>query len=277
MTLPVGFSEFEFLQDLVRKWHNRIVREEFQDLGGEDWNPDINISRGAVRHACTIKDNDTAEMVNMRLFTYYFLHRKAQDLQQPIYGIPVYDLQAQRKFRPQIFLYFIEDESDIEPGYPPIDGQITFRLMDEESETLTQGKVETLANRIRSAFATGNGFVWRKGKVMCPYTDWKRGYQLQLQSRDEAEGRRVIEQVLDIQGHTPDWKNFNPSNNAEPAQAYPTLPGTLHILGKNYRLPRRRAIADVRFQYALLHLYGKPQPLCLVDRTYAWKEAIARA
>ena len=41
MVLPDNFNEFEFLQDLMRKWQNRIVREDFQDLGGKDWIPDV--------------------------------------------------------------------------------------------------------------------------------------------------------------------------------------------------------------------------------------------
>jgi hypothetical protein len=277
MTLPEGFSEFEFLQDLVRKWHNRAVREEFQDLGGEDWNPDINIGRGAVRHACTIKDNDTAEMVNMRMFLYYFLHRKAQDLQQPVYGLPTENYQASRRFKPQILLWFMEDISDVEPGYSPVDGRISFRLMNEDNDTLTQANINSLANKIHTAFASGNGFIWHKGKDMVSYTDKPRGYQLQLQCRNESEGRRVAEQVLDIQNHTPNWARMNVEVNAEPAESYPTLPPTLHILGKNYKAPRRRPIADVRFQYALLHIWGIQKPICLVDRTFTFSEALVKA
>lgn len=100
---------------------------------------------------------------------------------------------------------------------------------------------------------------------MCSYTDWNRGYQLQLLCRDKGEGKRVVEQVLDIQQHSPDWKNFNASENDEPAQAYPTLPGREFILGKSERMPRKRPIADVRFRHAVMHIYGRPNPVVLVD------------
>src|SRR5574339_538846 len=118
MPLPEGFNEFEFLQDLVRRWQNRIVKEEFNHLGGDEFDPDVTISEQALRHACTIKDNDTAEMVNMRLYLYYFLHGKAKKLQPPIYGTPVpnYKENTEITSNPQIYLYFSQDEDAVPDG-----------------------------------------------------------------------------------------------------------------------------------------------------------------
>ena len=274
MSLPEGFNEFEYLQDLIRKWHNRIVKEEFLDIGGEDWEPDISVSRGAVRHACTIKDDDTSSMVNMRLFLYYFIYRKAQDLQQPYYGIPTNDLQERVRFKPQIMLYFQESLEDIEPGYAPLTGEISFRLMQEESTTLTQSEVNRLADKINNLFGGSTPFKWRKGKSIFPYNDWSLGYRLQIIARDEAEAKRVIEQVLDIQSHTPDWKKLNINKNAEEMQSYPTMPGYEVILGERVRLPRKRPICEVVFQYAVLHVHGKAKPICLVDRSGTFSNPI---
>lgn len=102
---------------------------------------------------------------------------------------------------------------------------------------------------------------------MCTYTDWEKGYQLQLLSRSEAEGRRVVEQVLDIQQDSPDWSYFNTKENAEPSQAFPTVPGRERVYGELRRQPRRRPIAEVRFQMALLHVIGVPAPVVLTDRS----------
>jgi hypothetical protein len=267
MPLPSNFNEFEFLQSIIRKWQNRIVKEEFADLGGDEFDPDISISKQALRHACTHKDTDTAEMMQMRNDLFYIIYRKAQDLQQPVYGIPVNDLQERVRFKPQIMLFFQEKLSDIEPGYSPLRGEITFRLMNEESETITRAEVERLANKIKSLFAGSTPFVWRRGKEMFPYNDWSKGYRLQLRCRNETEAKRIIEQVLDIQGHTPQWKYLGINTNAEPVQAYPTVPGYTTILGERVRLPRKRPIGEVIFQYAVLHLHGKANPICLVDRS----------
>jgi hypothetical protein len=266
MPLPQGFSEFEFLQDVIRRWQNRIVREEFSDLGGDEFDPDINISRHAIRHACTIKDNDTAEMTMMRLYAYYFIYRKAQDLQPPIYGIPSTSFQSSFVFKPQVMLYFQEPESDIEPGYPPVKGEISFRIADEESTTITQTKVNQLATRVRDAFARPP-FEWHKGKIYVSYIDKPKGYKMQLLCRSKAEGKRVIEQVLDVQSHTPVWKNMNVSEKENEMEAFPTVPPMERILGKNRRMQRRRPIATVKFRYAVLHVHGVYRPICLVDRS----------
>jgi hypothetical protein len=275
MPLPKGFSEFEFLQDIIRKWQNRIVKEEFADLGGDDFDPDIRISRQALRHACTHKDTDTAEMMQMRNDLFYIIYRKAQDLQQPVYGIPSSLFQEQVKFKPQIMLLFLEDADDIEPGYGPIKGEISFRVMGEESTTLSIANVELLANRIKTLFAGSTPFVWRRGKGMFPYNDWDLGYRLQIIARDETEAKRVVSQVLRIQGHTPNWSKLGINKNAEEMEAYPTIPEYITILGERVRLPRKRPIGDIKFQYAVLHVHGKVKPICLVDRTGTFPQPVA--
>ena len=274
MPLPNNFNEFEFLQDIIRKWQNRIVKEEFSDLGGDDFDPDINISRQALRHACTHKDTDTADMTEMRNFLFYIIYRKAQDLQQPVYGIPTNELQEKSKFKPQVMLYFQEKLDDIEPGYAPLTGEISFRLMGEESTSLSRAEVERLANRIKVLFSSPSPFVWRKGKEYYPYNDWALGYCLKLLCRSLAEAKRVVNQVLDIQNHTPQWKKLRINANTEPMEAYPTIPETVTILGERTKLPRQRPICEVVFQYAVLHVHGISKPLCLVDRTGNFKDPV---
>lgn len=180
-----------------------------------------------------------------------------------------------RKHKPQITLYFREE--NIRSGHSGVEGEISFRIMSKESNTITEREVKAVASIIKRKFGTGGGFLWNKGKVMCSYTDWDSGYQLQLLCQSEAEGRRVIEQVLDIRGFSPDWENMNVSRNVEPSKAYPEIPNKQTILGKSTRLPRRRPLAKVRFQYALLILHGMPNPICLVDRSGQFSGAIERA
>lgn len=265
MALPEGFSPPEFLQDTVMKVQNKIVREEFSDLGGDDWEPDIGAGRGALRYACTHQDTDSVDMTLTRLWLFYGVLRKAKDFHPEIFGIPSTAFKAQRKLKPQIVLQFREDWQDIDPGYPAVTGEIGFRLMNQEDETLSMAEAFAYGQRVKANFGTGGGFVWRKGKVMCSYTDWNRGYQLQLLCRDKAEGRRVIEQVLDIQQHTPDWKRMNVTGNEEPAERYPTIPPNKIIMGKSERAQRERPIADVRFRSAALYLHASSRTVVLYD------------
>ncbi len=250
MPLPANFREWDHLRSVLIKTHNRDVREEFADLGGGDWDASISTSRGSLRVACTIKATDSAITVCLRFFLYYFLLRKASDLQAPLYGIPVGIYHQTRKFRPQVRLYFREDLNDVEEGYRPISAEITFRLMNETTETITRAQLTTLATRIKNGFATGNGYRWFKGKVLMSYNDPERGYKIQLYAFNETGGKDVIAKVLGIQNHTPDWKNLTINENSEPTQAYPTIPPLQTIVGKSVRMPRKRPSGYVRFQHA---------------------------
>ncbi len=175
--------------------------------------------------------------------------------------------QVNRRHKPQVTLFFLEDADRIEPGYRQVEGRISFRIMDETVETMTQAKATQLANRVKTAMGTGGGFVWKKGKAMATYADWDKGYQLQLFTPNKVEAKRLIEQILDIQQHTPNWNYLNYEENDDPNDAYPTIPPTQIILGKSRRLARRRPRADVRFQYAVLTLAGLPNPIALYDRS----------
>lgn len=112
------------------------------------------------------------------------------------------------------------------------------------------------------------GFLWRKGREIASYTHWKKGYQLQLLVRSDAEGRRVVEQVLILQNDSPDWGCLiNFQFTADLANAYPTVPEVENVYRTSRRLPRQRPVADIRFQYAALHVEDVPNPIILADRT----------
>jgi hypothetical protein len=164
-------------------------------------------------------------------------------------------------------LYFLEPQDDVADGYAPVDGRISVRVMAHTSSTINEAIATTYANKIRARFAVGGGFTWRKGKAMFSYNDWDKGYALQLLVRNEAEGRRITEEVLDIQNDAPDWACAAYKESLEPAEAYPTVPGLESVYGRSRRLPRRRPIADVVFQYASLYVHGLENPITLVDRT----------
>lgn len=276
MTTPPPMPE-ENLQGFIRKWFNREVREYFLDFGvDESWDPDLTTPRGQLAGACEHKDDDSYIITMLK--AWFFEHIKGQAYRVPYYGIPISSFQESRKFRPQIHLYFLEDASDVDPDYAPVAGEISFRLMNLSDETITPTVAETFANRIRTALGNGGaGYVWRKGKDMATYTDWAKGYQLQILTRSESEGKELISKVLDVQNDTPDWSKMNYSQNEAPMEAYPTVPELDMIYGKSRRRPRRRPIADCRFQYGLLHVHGLPNPVILYDRTGLYPTALEAA
>jgi hypothetical protein len=275
--MPQPPQPAENLQDIIKKWFNREVREYFSDLNiDENWDPDLTSSRASLANSCQHKDEDS--LLQTLLKAWFFEHVKSQTYRVPYYGIPVNDFQENRRFKPQIKLYFREDLEDVEPSYTPVAGEITFRLIDHTSETITPTVAATFANRIKLAFgADGSGYIWRKGKDMASYSDWGKGYQLQLLVRSETEGRELIGKVLDIQNDTPIWSKMNYSTNEEPMAAYPTIPAQDFIYGETRRVPRKRPIASCRFQYALLHVQGIASPIVLYDRSYTYASALETA
>ncbi len=167
MPLPSGFSEFEHLQDLIRREHNKAVRTYFKNQDDND----ISTPKASLKHACLIKDEDTAAMTHLRLWLFEITCGHAQSLQTPIYGIPVQEYQRNVKFKPQIKLYFKERlVSNDSNRTSPATAEITFRLMNETSASMTRAKAEILALKIKNEFADPI-FVWEKGWYKYTYLD----------------------------------------------------------------------------------------------------------
>lgn len=250
------------------------MRREFQDLEGIDEN--INTPRASLRQACLIRGDESAKIIDLKLYLFYIILRKAKDLHPPIYAVPEKKAVLRRN-RPQVKLYFLEDLTDVEFGTAPVEGEVSFRLMSETTQSLTNSKIEQLAFKIRDTFATGDRYVWRKGKHMFSYSDWPLGYQLQLLVRDRTDGRDLAEKVLSLQNHTPDWSKANYSQNEEPLSAYPYNPGTEMILGEPKKKYRKRPNVDVRFTAAFLFLSEQPNPVVLYDSQLLYKNPIVRS
>jgi hypothetical protein len=276
MPLPDNFSPAEHLQDVVMLIQNKIVRAEFNDVGDDAWVHDITTSRGSLRVACTHEDADSVDMTLIRLWLFYGILRKCQDFHPAIFGTPSTSFQETTKYHPQIHLYFEEKYTEADPGYKPLRSQVSLRLMNETTDTLTKADATVIANKIKTLFGTSVPFHWKRGKELFSYIDQSKGYYFQLLCFSITEAKKVIEQVLDIRGHTPDWKLLNSKSNAEPAGSYPTIPVAKTIMGKSYKQPRRRPVGNVYFTYAVLHIHGKPNPVVLFDPDKRYPESLAR-
>lgn len=274
--MPAPKNSWSHFISVITQIQNRIIKEDFRDVGDDNWEPDIRTDRGSLRVACTIRANDSAPIVLLRLILYYIVLRKAQDLQIPVYGIPTHALQSQRKFKPHVHLYFSQNSLDVLKGDDPITGTISWRIMNESSESITRSKIELLANKIKSEFGGGTGFTWKKGRQMCTYTDWDNGIQLQILAKTINDGERLIRKVLDVAGVTFKPKRMNVNKNQAESERYPTTPERQNILGDSVELPRERPIVDVRFRYATLSIHGLKKPIHLYDKTLRLVDCIVR-
>jgi hypothetical protein len=274
MPLPQGFQEFEHLQDIYRKTINQIVREEFSDVDWADDNPDLTTSRSNLKWGCTHKDDDSGVMTQMRTDLFYMVLRKAADLHPPVYGIPSIDFQELVRFHPQITLFFTQDQDSVPDDLTPIRAQITFRLMNETPQTMTEAKARSLGNEIKNTFGVSGGYRWRKGKYDCSYTDQSKGYYMQLHAYSESEGREVIQKVLSLNEHVLDDSRLKIS---PPVGSTAEVTGTQLVYGEQRRKPRRKPVGYVRFRYAQMDLHGLPESIVLIDRTGFYKKALVRA
>jgi hypothetical protein len=265
MPLPENFSPAEHLQDAILLTQNKIVRTEFNDVGDDNWAADVSTPRASLRVACTHLEGDSIDMTVLRLWLFFGILRKAKDFHPDVFGIPSTSFQETTRYHPQIHLYFEEKFSEAEAGYKPLRSQVSLRLMNETTDTLTKAEILVIANKIKSLFSTAVPFHWKRGKELFSYVDQQHGYYFQLLCFNNVEAKKVIEQVLDIRSHTPNWKLLNKKTNDEPVTSYPTIPVSKTILGKSYKQPRRRPVGTVYFSHAVLHIHGKPNPVVLVD------------
>lgn len=264
-------NDWRNLRSFLQKAYNREVNEWFKDLGNEI--PDNTTSRRQAKRACLILPKETQNRALIKMLNFRFVVQRTH-LRPHVYGTPVGTIDAQRKYRPQIVLEFLEDDEDVDPEYAAIDGRISYRLMNETSQSITTSELTAIATKMKTEFGVSNGFIWKKGKDLASYTDKAKGYQFQLLVRNKTDAKEIIGKVLDTNNHTPDWSKLSYKESDEPSNTYPTIPGTVSILNKTRKKPRIRPIASVRFQYSYCSLWGKPQPVILYDRTFRYFEAL---
>jgi hypothetical protein len=187
------------------------------------------------------------------------VHGSVQGNKQPV---------TKRKKHPKVTLFFSEDKYEaVVNDRSPIVGEIGFRLMRETRSTFNPEKAKALANKIKLKFGGETPFRWVKGKQMFSYSDWDKGYQLQLLCANKTEAKRIVEQILDLQSHSPDWTKFNGTYNELPEQRYPETTQREYIYGENVEIDNSRPFVTVHFRYAFVSINGIKHPIDLVDTT----------
>jgi hypothetical protein len=269
MALPNGFSQWEHLQDVLRNYHNKLVREEFSDITDDDA---LAIPRGALKRACLLDDDDTVQMTLLRLHLFFFHARKAQDLQAPVYGIPISEYDESVKYHPSVTLYFSEDPDQVPSQKQPVRTQISFRLMNETSASIVEAEARTLATKIKTEFGTAGGYRWRRGKLLATYRRPDQGWRLQIYVFSESEAREVIGKVLDVRNQTLDSEYLSIH---ESKADFPANPGNQIVYGKLRPKPVRRPVTYIRYQRSTLSMQGLTKGITLHDRTGYQKGLVA--
>lgn len=162
---------------------------------------------------------------------------------------------------PKIYLHFEEDK--LRAGRKPREGMLSFRLMDETDASISVSNVKRIAQKIKQIFGKREGYFWEKGKRYVNYNHWEFGYKLQILSPSVTKGKKLIEDVLSVQGHALDPARMTFSQNQGEAKAFPANPGNKRVFGEEVKLPERRPDCEVRFQYAEIELGSLQQKMVI--------------
>ena len=262
-------KEWTNLKTFLRKTYNREVNEWFADEP-EDV-PENNTSRKQSKRACVIRPKESQNMALLKMMNFRYQIQQVH-LRPDVFGVDMDSYNRNFAFRPQVKLYFRQDASNVSDSRRPVEGELTFRLPTETSETFTPVKARTLAIKIKNEFALGNGYVWKKGKFKVTYKDPEHGLDSRIFAISEAEGIEVVKKLCDVTDAVYDEDKCTVIEPKREAETNPI--NTEKVYGKNQRKQRWRPLVNVRFQYAVLTIHKLQYRIILVDRSKTYLNAL---
>ena len=276
MPEPDNFTPTEQLQDTNKKVANKIVREYFKDVTTSDAALDLTTSRQALLKACLHREDDSLLMTIARnqLFAQYTTYQRDQF--PIIAGSLLDEIDANITYKPKITLCFKEDSADVEVGYKPVEMETSWRLVDETSTTITKAKLTTIANKIKTQFGSGSGYLFKKGRKIVAYNKPSDGYKFFIRARDLTEAKNLIREICAINNHSLNAELLRITETDDEIDAFPYNPGSQNILGKRRTKPRRRPMTTVRFRYAYATIAGWGMPVYLYSKNYYSPDALVQ-
>ncbi len=271
MPLPIKFSDFEHLQDMIRLNHNKVVKDYFGDLNGADgsWEPEITTTRGQLRTACTMKDTDTGDMTLMRMLFFYETLGYARSNLSIFYGSKE-NQEPPVIGHPKIVFYFSQDAQSVPNESHKADAEYSVRLMQlENTSTNLRTKLIEIANEIKVQFVDAKkGIILTKGRLCVSYKDPKNGFPngSKILTNSEADAIDIYKRICNAVDVPYSEQNITLHNPKKPS-TIGLSSGTQVIMGKTRKKRAYRRVVNVRFRYAYALIPGEPQPVFLVDTT----------
>jgi hypothetical protein len=128
--------------------------------------------------------------------------------------------------------------------------QKSFRLINENPKTVPLERLQQIGRTIWAKF---NNFTFMTGRTSYCYVDTERGMNFiwgYFHAQEDAQ--RVYEQMLDIQGFSPDWTRFTKKEKPFAGDEFADKPSKKMQAGVLIRPKRKRPIAKVTFKKAML-------------------------
>lgn len=236
--------------------YNKQVREWFKDA-------DENETRLTLRDLCLIESKDSIAIAQQKI---RFFREEVQKthLKPTVVGQPKYVVDADIKYHPQIVIYFAQDKASVPEKEDAVTARVSFRLINETSESLTNAELNSWANKIHTRFFGATPYRFRKGKVIAWYTKPEDGFHLQVYGYSKQDGRAVVEDVVGFAGKTFSAKHLKYS---DPERSNTETPEKMRILGELRDEPKWRPNAYVTAAYAYATIWNDNNIRMLVDNT----------
>jgi len=266
--MPVS-KNWSNLRSFLRKTYNKEVNEWFRDEP-EDV-PDNGTSRKQAKRACLVLPKETQNLALLKCLTFRYVVQQVH-LRPDVFGFNFDQINESVAYRPQVKLFFRQDAAAVPSGKRPVEGELTYRLINETSESMTETKAKALALKIKREFALNNGYVWKKGKHLISYKDSELGLNNNILAISEAEGIEVAKKLVDLTNGVFDEDKCTDHNPKRDSITNPT--GTERVYGKTQKKSRWRPTANCRFQYAVLTIAKLQYRVILVDRSKTYLNAL---
>lgn len=274
MPEPDNFTPTEQFQDVNKRIWNKLIKEYFRDITNLENDLDLTTPRQGLLKACLHREDDPISLTIGRMQLFLYGTTYLRDQYPIVAGDLLNDLDTEVTYKPKITLHFVEDAEDAEAGYQQVDMDVSWRLINETTQSVTESKLRAIANKIKTSFGSGNGYVFKKGRKVVLYERRSEGYKFIINARDLAEGKRLIRDIVTLNGDTLDTNILKVAEVDSEADAFPYNPGTQTILGKRRPKPRKRPLVNVRFRYAYATVHGYNKPIYLYSRTTYMPDAL---
>lgn len=175
------------------------------------------------------------------------------------------------KGKPQVVLNFYEKDEDVEEGYDPLEGHLSFRInasedwSNNDNNNLSAADIEQFAKRIKEEFCLPTPYKWHKGKDTVSYNNKKQGLATWGYFYNKSDGQQIFEKLCRVAEITYEPWKLRHTEVEQSALAFPTIPPTRNVFGQQVKGIRKRGVGYVHFENAYLYLSSLKRPIFLVN------------
>lgn len=139
----------------------------------------------------------------------------------------------------------------------------SFRLMKDNPRTMSQARLEALARSIQSKF---KNFTFTTGIRSYTYNNPEQGFSRTWgYFKGEADAKKLFDQMLDVDGMSPNWKKLSCSYVPSPGDRFADKPDKVATANVLIRADRERPVALMKFAHAAIKFPHIRRELVIMD------------